>query len=165
MKRLVLAFCVLWALGCSGITESALKAGGVEIDPDGNVTMTLPDGSVVRATEGGEVPTGFDIPPPFDGAEPMSVTEVSQPTGATQIIVSYDMTRPRNEIISVYADWFAANVPDHQHVKESQAGVATEVYSGDFGGGTVAVTVTEAFGSNTVSVMKETKATDEAGTD
>ena len=165
MKRIALAFCVLWTLGCSGIAESALKAGGVEVDADGNVTMTLPDGSVVHTQEGGELPADFLIPPPDDSSSPISVVGITQPDGGEQTIVSFDMNRPKKEIAATYQAWFEENVPNHTNLTESQAGGSSQIFQGDHQGVQLTVTLTEAFGSNTVSLIQLTPPIDEAATD
>ena len=156
MRRIAVVFCVLWTLGCAGIAESALKAGGVEVDADGNVTMTLPDGSVVRTQEGGALPEDFPIPPPEDGATPINVVEIAPADGGEQTVVSFQMTRPKNELTATYTAWFDANVPGYTVVSESQAGVSTQIFKGKHQGYDVTVTLSEAFGSNTVSLMKGT---------
>jgi len=97
------------SLACSGLTETALEMSGtsMEIGEDGSVTMTLPDGQTLKTQQGGEVPDGFPLPEPWEGAEIESVTEMSRDGELTMVTVNYKgLKRPKDEVIASYEAWF-----------------------------------------------------------
>lgn len=146
----------LLALGCSGLLERAVEVstgGSMDIAPNGDVTMTLPDGTKVVTEQGAPVPEGFPLPPPYEGAAPQALVTATTPTGETYWVVTYEMGAPRAQISATYDAWLAANATDATHDQQATAGVVSETFEGRVGEGGVVVTLTEAYGANSVSAI------------
>ena len=153
-KKGVLWMSLAFGLGCSGIGETLLdlSGGDIELAEDGSVTVTMPDGQKMHTEMGGDLPADYPLGPPWEGATTESVVTMLSPDDETvQVIVSWPLERPREEVIAHYKGWFEQNTTNVQHKDESVAGVVTEILHGEYGDGEVLVTVTEAFGANSVS--------------
>ncbi len=150
-----LAVVALCALGCSGLSERALElaGGSMEIGDNGDVTMTLPDGTRVASQVGGELPDGWPAPPPYDGATPQTVVVTTSPEGSSSYVATYEMNAPRDEIADRYATWLEAHGTVKKRDEEKAAGMVTESLVGEVDAGAVIVTLTEAFGANSVTVV------------
>lgn len=155
MRRLLVVVGLL-ALGCSGVVEKAVEistGGTMEIAENGDVTMTLPDGTKVVTEQGAPIPEGFPLPPPWEGAVPQALVTSTAPTGETYWVVTWEMGAPREQISATYEAWLAANGTDVKHEKQTAAGVVSETFVGKVGAGGVVITLTEAYGANSVSTI------------
>ncbi len=155
-KRWIVAAVALWGLACTGLTEKAVElstGGSMDISENGDVTMEFPDGSKVVTKQGGEPPADFPLPPPYADAVVQAVVTTTSPSGDESWIVTYEMNSTREAIVATYTGWLDVNATDVKHKKENTAGIVTEVLSGKVGEAGVVVTLTEAYGANSVSVV------------
>lgn len=157
MLKRCLILVALAGLGCAGLTEKAVEittGGQMEISENGDVTMTLADGTTVVTQQGADLPEGFPMPPPYEGAEPQALVTTTDPEGKTYWVVTYEMNAPRAQVAETYEAWLNEHTTDVQHKKESVAGMVSEVLTGSLDGDAkVVVTLTEAFGANSISAV------------
>lgn len=156
MWKRALVLVGLATLGCSGIAEKAVElstGGTMEIAENGDVTMVMADGTKVLTQQGASPPEGFPLPPPYEGAVPQALVTTMPPSGPPQWILSYEMKAPREEIAKTYLDWLESQGVKPKHQKETVAGIVTESVIGELEGGAAVISLTEAYGANTISVI------------
>ena len=144
-----------FTLGCGGIMEAALEAGGLEMEmgENGEFSMTLPDGTKLVTTPNGSPPEGFPLPDPWPDAKAESVVTQTSPEGKVTHIVTWRLEKPKAEVVAVYDAWFEGKGLEVKHEKSGAAGVVSEVWMSALDDGQVLVTVSEAYGQNTVSAI------------
>ncbi len=162
LKRLAVLV-ALMGLGCAGLTEKVVEVStgaSMEISDNGDVTMEMPDGTKIVTQQKAAAPEGFPLPLPYDGAESQALVTTTNPNGDTYWVVTYEMNAPREEISATYKAWLDANATDVKHNKETVTGIVSETLMGTVGDGGVLITLTEAFGANSVSAIWAPKGLD-----
>ncbi len=154
MPRLALAVGLFGLLGCSGMAEGLVELfTGTDIDQQGDdVVVTNADGStqVITQGEGTQLPEGFPLPPPPEGALDSVVR--SEGSSADSIVVSFrlDDETDVDVIIAFYEDWFEAEGIEIESDTKNMAGMRTTAMAANKGGEVYSVTLTDALGTRMV---------------
>src|SRR5690606_5615110 len=93
------------------------------------------------------------LPPPYEGATVQALVTTTSAAGDVSWIVTYEMNSTREAIVATYTGWLDVNATDVTHLKSNTAGIVTENLTGKVGDAGVAISLTEAYGSNSVSVI------------
>lgn len=158
MRKLTIAALLVFGLGCAGFGERLVElgtGGEVEITEDGMV-MKMEDGTTVTVQTGAraQVPADFPLPPPWEGATPESLTRTTTPDGKDSALLTYQLAKPKEEVVATYRAWFEAQGITPKETVEEAMGMRTETLVGPLPDGRQAgVVVSLAFGQDSVTIM------------